>query len=265
MELGGASPSRPQGGITTRSVSRRWYPSTKAIAPTAHCRAASSEGRSRTTKKATLKVVKLMIDLIDARLMIASFLLRKRDDGFYTFTRRRPRGSNTLKPHYPRLGCSGPRLGRHPPRLGRPAPRLGQMIPRRGCPGPRLGRSGPCLGRTVPLRGPPGPRLGRTFPGRGSSGPSEGRSAPSGGQSRDSGRQSSDPFRQSALLGERHGAFQGRRAGELEEGSRRQGAPGEGLGGSGGLLGRPGLKERAAYSRSSACAAFQSSRYFSRT
>jgi hypothetical protein len=38
---------------------------------------------------------------------------------------------------------------------------------------------------------------------------------------------------------ERSGAFQGRRAGELEDRRQCQGAPGEGLGGNGALLGRP--------------------------
>ena len=63
------------------------------------------------------------------------------------------------------------------------------------------------------------------------------------GQSRYAGRQSSDPLRQSARLGERPGAFQGRRAGELEEGSRRQGAHGDRLGKSGDRLGRRRCEE----------------------
>ena len=50
------------------------------------------------------------------------------------------------------------------------------------------------------------------------------------GQSRYLGRQSSDPLRQSAQLGDRSAAFQGRRAGELGDRRRCQGAAGEGLG-----------------------------------
>jgi hypothetical protein len=84
--------------------------------------------------------------------------------------------------------------------------------------------SGPLLGQTVPVRGSPGPLMGR--------------SGPLVGPSRYSRRQSSEPLRQSARLGECAGPFQGRSAGELEEGSPRQGAPGEGLGGGDGLLGR---------------------------
>jgi hypothetical protein len=101
-----------------------------------------------------------------------------------------------------------------------------------------MGRSAPLLGRTAPLLGPAGPPVGRTAPVPGPSGPLVGRSGPLVGRSRYFGRQSSEPLRQSTLLGERTGPFQGRSAGELEEGSRRQGAPGEGLGGGGGLLGR---------------------------
>jgi hypothetical protein len=58
------------------------------------------------------------------------------------------------------------------------------------------------------------------------------------GPSRYSGRRSSDPLRQSAPFGERSGAFQGRRAGEPGDRNRGRRAPGEGLGGSGDLLGR---------------------------
>jgi len=117
------------------------------------------------------------------------------------------------------------------PRRGRPGPRLGQAIPERGRSGPRRGRSRPRLGRAVPLRGPCGPSEGRAVPTRGSSGPKEGRSGPSGGQSKSADRQSSDPLRQSAPLGERPDAFQGRRAGEMGDGRRCEGASGDGLGG----------------------------------
>jgi len=132
-----------------------------------------------------------------------------------------------------------PRIETDPlPTLGAVPPTLGRLCPRPGTVPPTPGALPPTLGRDLPSSGPTCPRLGWTAPGRGSSRPSVGGSRPSVGESRYSARQSSEPLRQSPRLGERAGAFQGHRAGERLEGRRRLGAPGEGLGGSGGRLGQ---------------------------
>ena len=133
-------------------------------------------------------------------------------------------------PHYwaapPHYWAAPPHYWAAPPHYWAAPPHYWAARPTTGPPAPLLGRSAPLLGRP-PITGPL----------------AHGRSGPLVGQSRYSGRQSSDLLRQSARLGERPGAFQGRRAGELEDRRRCQGAPGEGLGGSGGLLGRRHLGE----------------------